>query len=203
MKKFIALALVTLGITASARAQWIVYDAANTVQSVINTAQEIARGSTGYQQLPACSAGLRAKITPKPEQAGRPSSAALPRRTDTVPLSVVAASLMAEIRARFDVQNHGFVGSTVNHANQIIGPCIRFLAILAAQLARVRAAVVQELNLSKPRMDTNGHESDWLRRMFRRVRPRRFGDLDGAGNPGRVSTGPLSFVFIGVHSWLK
>ena len=43
MKKFIALALVTLGITVSARAQWIVYDPANTVQSVINTAQEIAR----------------------------------------------------------------------------------------------------------------------------------------------------------------
>src|SRR6266487_1526950 len=43
MKKFIALALVTLGITVSARAQWIVYDPANTVQSVINTAQEIAK----------------------------------------------------------------------------------------------------------------------------------------------------------------
>src|SRR5947199_9784366 len=43
MKKFIALALVTLGITVSARAQWIVYDPAKTVQSVINTAQEIAK----------------------------------------------------------------------------------------------------------------------------------------------------------------
>jgi hypothetical protein len=43
MKKFIALALVTLSITVSARAQWIVYDPANTVQSVINTAQEIAK----------------------------------------------------------------------------------------------------------------------------------------------------------------
>ena len=43
MKKFIALALVTLGIGVSARAQWIVYDPANTVQSVINTAQEIAK----------------------------------------------------------------------------------------------------------------------------------------------------------------
>jgi len=43
MKKFIALTLVTLGITMSARAQWIVYDPANTVQSVINTAQEIAK----------------------------------------------------------------------------------------------------------------------------------------------------------------
>ena len=43
MKKFIALALVTLGIGVSARAQWIVYDPANTVQSVINTAQEVAK----------------------------------------------------------------------------------------------------------------------------------------------------------------
>src|SRR2546426_2988024 len=43
MKKFIALALVTLGISVPARAQWIVYDPANTVQSVINTAQEIAK----------------------------------------------------------------------------------------------------------------------------------------------------------------
>ena len=30
-------------VTVSARAQWIVYDSANTVQSVINTAQEIAK----------------------------------------------------------------------------------------------------------------------------------------------------------------
>ncbi|MCI0747244.1 MAG: DUF4141 domain-containing protein [Verrucomicrobia subdivision 3 bacterium] len=43
MKKLIALTLVTLGITVSARAQWIVYDPANTVQSIINTAQEIAK----------------------------------------------------------------------------------------------------------------------------------------------------------------
>ena len=43
MKKFIALALVTLGVSVSARAQWIVCDPANTVQSVINTAQEIAK----------------------------------------------------------------------------------------------------------------------------------------------------------------
>ncbi len=43
MKKFITLTLVMFGITASARAQWIVYDPANTVQSVINTAQEIAK----------------------------------------------------------------------------------------------------------------------------------------------------------------
>jgi P-type conjugative transfer protein TrbJ len=34
---------VTLGISVPARAQWIVYDPANTVQSVINTAQEIAK----------------------------------------------------------------------------------------------------------------------------------------------------------------
>jgi hypothetical protein len=43
MKRLIALTLVTVGITMSARAQWIVYDPANTVQSVINTAQEIAK----------------------------------------------------------------------------------------------------------------------------------------------------------------
>jgi P-type conjugative transfer protein TrbJ len=43
MKKFIALALVTLGITVPARAQWIVCDPANTVQSVINTSQEITK----------------------------------------------------------------------------------------------------------------------------------------------------------------
>lgn len=43
MKKFTALALVTLGISLSARAQWIVYDPANTVQSIVNTAQEVAK----------------------------------------------------------------------------------------------------------------------------------------------------------------
>jgi hypothetical protein len=43
MKRLIALTLVTLGITVSARAQWVVYDPANTIQSVINTAQEIAK----------------------------------------------------------------------------------------------------------------------------------------------------------------
>ncbi len=43
MKKFIALALVTLGVSVPARAQWVVYDPANTIQSVINTAQEIAK----------------------------------------------------------------------------------------------------------------------------------------------------------------
>ena len=43
MKKFIALTLVTVGIAASARAQWVVYDPVNTIQSIINTAQEIAQ----------------------------------------------------------------------------------------------------------------------------------------------------------------
>lgn len=43
MKKLIALMLVALGITVSARAQYIVYDPANTAQSIVNTAQEIAR----------------------------------------------------------------------------------------------------------------------------------------------------------------
>jgi hypothetical protein len=43
MKKFIALALVTLGITASARAQWVVFDPTMNLQSILNTAQEIAK----------------------------------------------------------------------------------------------------------------------------------------------------------------
>ena len=43
MKKFIALELVTLGITVSARAQWIVFDPTMNVQSILNTAQEIAK----------------------------------------------------------------------------------------------------------------------------------------------------------------
>src|SRR6266508_1698120 len=43
MKKFIALALVTLGVTVNARAQWIVFDPTMNVQSIINTAQEIAK----------------------------------------------------------------------------------------------------------------------------------------------------------------
>ncbi len=43
MKKFIALALVTLGISVSARAQWIVFDPTMNVQSILNTAQEIAK----------------------------------------------------------------------------------------------------------------------------------------------------------------
>lgn len=56
MNKFIALALVTFGITVSARAQWIVYDPANTVQSVINTAQEIAKFVQMINnQVPSCS----------------------------------------------------------------------------------------------------------------------------------------------------
>lgn len=43
MKKLIALTLITSSIAFSARAQWVVYDPANTVQSVINTAQEVAQ----------------------------------------------------------------------------------------------------------------------------------------------------------------
>ncbi len=43
MNKFIALALVTLGITVSARAQLIVFDPTMNVQSILNTAQEIAK----------------------------------------------------------------------------------------------------------------------------------------------------------------
>jgi hypothetical protein len=43
MKKLIALTIAGCGLTASARAQWVVYDPANTIQSIINTAQEIAQ----------------------------------------------------------------------------------------------------------------------------------------------------------------
>ena len=43
MKKLIATALAALPLAFSARAQWIVYDPANTAQSVINTAQEIVK----------------------------------------------------------------------------------------------------------------------------------------------------------------
>jgi hypothetical protein len=43
MKRLIALTLAMVGIAGPARAQWVVYDPANTVQSVLNTAQEIAK----------------------------------------------------------------------------------------------------------------------------------------------------------------
>lgn len=43
MKRLIALTLVTFGITMSARAQWVVYDPVNTIQSIINTAQQVAQ----------------------------------------------------------------------------------------------------------------------------------------------------------------
>ena len=43
MKKVIALTLVTLGVAASARAQWIVFDPTSNIQQIIDTAQEIAK----------------------------------------------------------------------------------------------------------------------------------------------------------------
>ena len=43
MKKLIALTLVTLGVTVSARAQWVVFDPTAQMQSIMNTAQEIAQ----------------------------------------------------------------------------------------------------------------------------------------------------------------
>lgn len=43
MKRFIALTVVALGIAASARAQWTVYDPAVHSQQIISTAQEIAK----------------------------------------------------------------------------------------------------------------------------------------------------------------
>ena len=43
MKKFIALTLVTLGVTISARAQWIVYDPTMNMQQIMAQAQNIAK----------------------------------------------------------------------------------------------------------------------------------------------------------------
>ena len=43
MKKFIALTLVAIGVATSARAQWVVYDPTLHTQSILNTAQEIAK----------------------------------------------------------------------------------------------------------------------------------------------------------------
>ena len=43
MNKTITLTLITIGIALSARAQWIVYDPALQTQSILNTAQEIAK----------------------------------------------------------------------------------------------------------------------------------------------------------------
>jgi Domain of unknown function (DUF4141) len=43
MKKLIALTLVTIGVAAPARAQWVVYDPTLHTQSILNTAQEIAK----------------------------------------------------------------------------------------------------------------------------------------------------------------
>src|SRR2546428_8224024 len=43
MKKFIAITLVAIGVATSARAQWVVYDPTLDTQSILNTAQEIAK----------------------------------------------------------------------------------------------------------------------------------------------------------------
>ena len=43
MKKLIALALVTIGLTISARAQWVVYDPINNVQQILAAAEDIAK----------------------------------------------------------------------------------------------------------------------------------------------------------------
>ncbi len=49
MKRLIAVTLVTLGITVSARAQWVVFDPTAQIQSIINTAQEVAQFVTMIQ----------------------------------------------------------------------------------------------------------------------------------------------------------
>jgi hypothetical protein len=38
MRKFIALAILTLTLASSARAQWIVFDPTSNIQSILNTA---------------------------------------------------------------------------------------------------------------------------------------------------------------------
>src|SRR5437899_5773483 len=43
MKKFIAITLMAIGVAISARAQWVVYDPTLHTQSILNTAQEIAK----------------------------------------------------------------------------------------------------------------------------------------------------------------
>jgi hypothetical protein len=43
MRKTIALAILTLTLASSARAQWIVFDPTSNIQSILNTAQEIAK----------------------------------------------------------------------------------------------------------------------------------------------------------------
>ncbi|MBK7998101.1 MAG: DUF4141 domain-containing protein [Verrucomicrobia bacterium] len=43
MKKLLTVMLATAGLASTARAQWVVYDPANTIQSVINTVQEVAK----------------------------------------------------------------------------------------------------------------------------------------------------------------
>lgn len=43
MKKLIAIAIISLGITATGRAQWVVYDPTVHMQQIMNTAQEIAK----------------------------------------------------------------------------------------------------------------------------------------------------------------
>lgn len=43
MKKLITLTLITVAVTSSAHAQWIVYDPASNIQGILNTAQEIAK----------------------------------------------------------------------------------------------------------------------------------------------------------------
>lgn len=43
MKKLLAIAVIVTAFASTSRAQWVVYDPANTVQSVINTAMQIAK----------------------------------------------------------------------------------------------------------------------------------------------------------------
>ena len=52
MKKLITLTLITVAVTSSAHAQWIVYDPASNIQGILNTAQEIESAIAYYRCHP-------------------------------------------------------------------------------------------------------------------------------------------------------
>ena len=50
MKKLIGLALVTVGVSLSARAQWIVYDPTMNIQQILDQAESILNPFPGQRQ---------------------------------------------------------------------------------------------------------------------------------------------------------
>ena len=86
MKKLIALALVTMGVGLSARAQWVVYDPTMHVQQIIDTAQQIATTTTQLkaaaidaevQKLNGVLTGLSAALNNTDYELNRASASAL------------------------------------------------------------------------------------------------------------------------------